>query len=246
MIKKTLKLFVTLTIFVAHSYAFAANAYTSEFGVSKIIPATEVYPNFKQSDSIKNFSTDGKVYIVTTSTSDLKIKSTQQFISTDPAFKDMQITYYNINVQSGIAEQPVGLANGILGASNRIANAKQLQQFDTKSKTAIYFVAIENFVSNMPATGQPTDHALIIIEAPDAKQYMYLSDGVEICRDIYEIVITPGNFTIDKTGTKSTIGEYMEFAYRVSSSDWFGFVTESDFDRQKQIATAFNFARYNP
>lgn len=228
----------------ANLIAYAENAYTKEYGASQIIPANVVYPNFKQGDHLTNAASGGKIIVIIASTSDIKVNATRQFFSSDPEFKNASIIYDPVKANSNIAEQPIGLQNGILGATNRINNVKQFQEkYGSSSKSIIYYVSIENFFSEMPATGDPTDHALVIIESPDGKQNMYLSDGVQISRDIYEIVVNPGNFTADNTGTRSTIGEYLAFTYRINSADWFAFVTNKPYDRAEQIASAFEHAK---
>jgi non-canonical (house-cleaning) NTP pyrophosphatase len=238
------KLLTTMVLVLAPCMASAYNEYTTEYGESQIIPAAIVFPNFQQGNPIINYPVSNKINVIIASTSDIKVNATKKFFNNNHEFKNTKINYEPLKSASNIAEQPIGLDNGILGATNRINNAKMLEsEVGERNKTPSYYVAVENFFSEMPATGKPTDHALLIIETPDGKRNVYLSDGVEVCRDIYEIVITPLNFTLDHTGTKSTIGEYLAFNYRIDPADWFGYVTDQPYNREQQIATAFRFAR---
>jgi non-canonical (house-cleaning) NTP pyrophosphatase len=243
---KVVKIVSSLIILMTHSYGWAVNSYVADFGVSKIISAKQSYPNFTQSPPLQNLHPNATILVVITSTKELKINSTKDFFSNDPAFKDAKVSYNGAKVASDVAEQPVGLKNGILGAENRIKNAKALQQQRyINSRLDIYYVSIENFISELPPVGDPTDHALVVIEDPAGTKYTYLSDGVEISRSIYEIVITPGNMTADHTGTKTTIGEYLAFMYKVDHTNWFAYVTDSPYNRVEQIATAFHYASSN-
>lgn len=243
MISKLKKLFIKITLLSVCCSAYADNAYVAEFGVSKIIPAATVYPDFKQSGPVINSDPNDIILVVIASTKDLKINAGREFFEKDPAFKGSKISYDPVQVSSDIAPQPVGLKSGLLGALNRINNARAMQQqIYTNSKVPIYYVAIENFVSELPATGNPTDHAVVMIEGPDAQRYIYLSEGVEIAKPIYEIVITPGNMTMGGTGARSTIGDFLAFTYKVNPSDWFGYVTNSNYTRQQQIQTALDYA----
>lgn len=237
------KYIIGLMLALTVNMVFADNEYTKQYGVSQIVPASKVFPNFKSGGILKPPTSNLPITVVIASTSEIKKDATKDFFADDSVFDKKKIKFLTVKAESNIADQPIGLKSAILGASNRISSAKKIRQQQGLSTVPnIYYVAIENFFSEMQDNGKPTDHALVIIETPDGKQHMYLSEGVEICRDIYAIVVTPQNMTMDKTGAKSTIGEYLSFKYRVSKNDWFSYVLDKTYTRQQQISMAFKQA----
>jgi non-canonical (house-cleaning) NTP pyrophosphatase len=203
----------------------------------------EIYPEFKQSPKLYHNAKAKFVTVVVASTKELKIKAAEKFFDNNRSFSHKRIEVIGVKADSGIAEQPIGLENGILGATNRIKNAKLLVT-NKKQKLSkdTYYVAIENFFSQPTSEHNPTDHAVVVIEAPDGKQYIYLSQGVEVTTEIYEHVVNPENMTADGTGAKTTIGEYLASKNKVDAADWFHLFTTKDYNRQQQISSAFKYA----
>lgn len=236
-----LKHLLSIIFAISCTVVYAGNEYTNEYGVSKILPASEVFPKFHQGTALKPQTKNSSITVVVASTNQIKRDAAEQYFSKNVDFNGIKFKFILVKAGSDIAEQPIGINNGIFGAANRIENAKKIRK-QQGAKLDVYYVAIENFFTNMPENGKPTDHAAVIIETPDGKKHIYISDGVEICRDIYSIVVTPQNFTTNHSGTKSTIGEYLAYKYRIDKSDWFSFVTDKPYSRQQQILSAFKFA----
>ncbi len=226
---------------IVSTTAYALNSYIETYGASKILPYSSVCPNFIQGSSLPTTEAQ-QIHIIVASTKEIKISATKQFFKNSSNFVNKKITIERVKAASNIAEQPIGLDNAILGARNRIANAKKITPQVTSADISTYYVAIENFFSEPKAGINPSDLAIVVIESPSAKQYTYLSEGVEIDPKIYNLVAAPTNLAKDGTGANSTVGEYLAATYKINDADWFAFVTGKSYSRGQQILTAFKYA----
>lgn len=223
----------------------ALDGYTRDYGKSQIVTADQAYPDFTQSDPIASPTQHpSKISIVIASDNKIKIDAIKHFFNHNPLFAEHKLNFIGIKTASNIAEQPIALKNGILGAKNRLKSVKSKYYKQKRAKAdLVYFVAVENFFSEFKGSEhKPTDHALVIVEAPDGEEHTYLSVGVEINPTIYQRVVTSSNLQSDNTGAKTTIGEYLASKYHVNAADWFGLVTDHTLNREAQISSALKFA----
>jgi len=232
----------SMLIVTSDVMAFVQNQYQSAYGTSSIVAPSKIYPYFKQSDKLLAVGGVGKLNIIVASDKEVKISATTRFFSDNPGFKSKNLNIKGVSAPSNIAYQPIGLDSGILGAKHRIKNAKNMVRHENLNPTRTYYVAIENFFSVADPGVKPTDHAVIIIEAPNGEQFAYLSEGVEVDYHIYKQVVKPDNLVADFTGTKSSIGEFLASNYNIKSADWFVLVTGQPYTREQQILTAFKYA----
>lgn len=203
-------------------------SYIEEHGVSKIHAANLVYPGFKSSKNVLLFKHAQSVNVMVTSTSPVKLKATKDIFSKKLGVARGLLNINGYSAKSNISEQPIGLEQAISGAQNRIADLKTTSYVDSKNQP--YIISIENFFSELKDSNNPTDHALVIIEAPNGRQTMYLSDGVEIAPEVYKTALQHEN---------TTIGQVLASKYKVSANDWHSYVTANRMDRVAQILTAF-------
>lgn len=232
-----------MLIVTADVTAMVQNQYQSAYGTSSIVAPSKIYPYFKQGEKLLAVGGVGKLNIIVASANELKISATSNFFSANPSFKSKKLNIRGVNAPSNIASQPIGLDSGVLGAKHRIKNAKNMVRHENLNPTRTYYVAIENFFSVADPGVKPTDHAVVIIEAPNGEQFTYLSEGVEVDYHIYKQVVKPDNLVADYTGTKTSIGDFLAKNYGVKSADWFVLVTGQPYTREQQISTAFNHAK---
>ncbi len=207
----------------------AQKTYTEEFGTSKIVPISSVYPNFKTTIDKLNIASNQAVNILVTSNNEIKMRAAGAIFKEKYHVAANKINVKGFKTNSGVSEQPVGLDAAIKGARNRINDLKA--EHAVKDDTNRYIVSIESFCSEMPKDGNPTDHALLIIEDPQGKQHIFVSAGVEVASDIYKIAVKQENVTV---------GQVLAQRYNVSANDWHSYVTGNQIDRYTQILTAVN------
>jgi hypothetical protein len=77
-----------------------------------------------------------------------------------------------------------------------------------------------------------------MIIAPDGTICEAISDGVQIPKEIFNEAIK--DTVLDETGYSKTIGSYLSEHFGFNGGDWFRNVTDTDFDRKKQILTSLS------
>lgn len=190
--------------------------YTQQYGLSRIIKAAEVFPDFKTTAKLK--IKDRNSEFIVTSTNELKIKAVENMLGVKKA--------RGYKTQSSVSEQPIGIKMARAGAKNRIADLKKYNM-ELEGK---YIVSIESFFTELKIGTKPTDHALVLIKTPEGKIFEYISPGVEIDSEIYKSALSRNNVTI---------GNVMAERYAVDPSNWHAYVTDNKIDRMQQIIQAY-------
>jgi len=202
-------------------------SYVEDHGVSKLQPANKVYPKFKSDAKKISINTEHPIEVLVTSNSTIKIKAAAAMFTDKLAIKPDNLKIKGFKTSSSISEQPIGLEDAIKGAQNRIIDLKQRNKLENKKSS--YIVSIENFLTELRDDRKPTDHALVIIEDTNGIQHIYLSAGVEVAAEIYNLALAQENVTI---------GQVLADKYHVSSNDWHGYVTGNKINRFDQILSA--------
>ncbi len=201
-------------------------SYIDEHGVSKVHAQNTVYPQFKANVGDLVINKNQPIDVLVTSNSAVKVKAAKAIFTDKFKISASKLNIKGVKTKSAVAEQPIGLDEAIQGAKNRITDLKQRLKLESNSHP--YIVSIENFFTELRQDSNPTDHALVIIEDPNGKQFTYLSVGVEINKEIYSSALQNG----------VTIGDILARRYNVSANDWHGYVTANKIDRQQQILSA--------
>lgn len=195
--------------------------YINEYGFSKKVQPSNFYQNYT-TEYIEKSKLDGAQKIVVTSTKELKIEVARKIIS---KICNKSIPIIGIKANSDIAEQPIGLANGILGAKNRIANI-------STNEPDIIYISIENYIESPKDREDAVDFALVRIEY-NKTVYNQISLGVTIPKAIYEAA-TKNNHK-SPTGFDKTIGQYYADHFGFNPYDWHQSVILPIITRQDQI-----------
>jgi len=201
-------------------------SYIEEYGVSKIHPANEIYPKFKNSSTHMLINKKQDINVLVTSNAELKVKAAAMIFKDNFKVSDNKLKIYGVKTMSGVSEQPIGLDQAIHGAKNRINDLKRQDKYENNKGS--YIVSIENFFTELRKDHKPTDHALVIIEEPSGEQHIYLSAGVEISQNLYNAALQHND----------TIGEELARKYNVRANDWHAYVTANKIDRLQQIVSA--------
>lgn len=201
-------------------------SYIEEYGISKVIPQQAVFPKFAVGAKLALDNLQ-PINVLVTSSSELKIKAAKAIFKKKLGVNSNNLSVKGYKSNSGVSDQPIGIEMASLGAKNRILDLKRLVASNIVNKS--YIVSIENFIE-VKGDSKPTDHALVIIEAPDGRQYTYLSDGVEVATEIYRSAIQHEHMTV---------GQVLAQKYKISSNDWYNYVTGHKIDRVAQILSAF-------
>ncbi len=198
--------------------------YINEHGFSKILPPARYYAHYDPMPLNKS-QFDGATRVIVTSTKDLKIKAATEIME-KLGLGHLPIT--GVSVKSDIAEQPIGLRNGELGAKNRIQNARQ-------DEPGIIYVSIENYIEPAEPHADAVDFALVRLEY-NHTSYNQISNGITIPREIYEAAVkdNPRNLT----GFDKTVGSYFAEKFGFSSVDWHQSVILPTVTRKDQIFSA--------
>ena len=198
--------------------------YINEHGFSKIIPPTRYYAHYDPMPLNKSLF-KGATRIIVTSTKELKINAAKEIIA-KIGLSDLTVS--GVSVKSDIAEQPIGLKNGELGAIKRINNARL-------DEPGIIYVSIENYIEPAENHADAVDFALVRIEY-NHTSYNQISNGITIPREIYEGAIkdNPRNLT----GFDKTVGSYFAEKFGFSSIDWHQSVILPTVTRENQIFSA--------
>jgi non-canonical (house-cleaning) NTP pyrophosphatase len=161
------------------------------------------------------------MFVVIASQKEVKTTAVTKLFESNRRFKSVTITFLATKASSDIADQPVGIANGRLGALNRINNIKT--RGDLPELDNIYICAIENYFEESETA--PRDHAYVMIQSPDGQLFEAVSVGVAIHRDVYEDAIKGAEPVMSDegilTGYSKTVGSYLQERYEFEGSDWF-------------------------
>lgn len=224
-------IFIPIIVALTIAMSFAKdNPYIQQYGYSEIIPSTDIYSQSMTNPlSLDDLAEISRSTVLVTSTKDLKLKAAQAILE---RLGLQGLRYKGISVESGIAEQPIGLKAGKLGASNRIENALKL----AKPTEPTTLISIESYFETEFEVNNPTDFALVIIQTPDGVQHTYISNGVEIPETVFNLATQ--NDPIQKTGYLNTIGAYLAQTYGLDPSDWQPQVTKTHLTREQQILSA--------
>jgi non-canonical (house-cleaning) NTP pyrophosphatase len=216
------------------------NTYQKKYGTSKII-SSEIFKKQLNKDlENNNNEITGNVNVFVTSNKKLKIEATKLIFSKNKRLANSNLFFHGYSCPSDIAEQPLSVINGEKGATNRLKNIKIPEEFQN-SKTPYFICSIENFFTE-PEIEIPTDHAFVVIQNEKGEVYRYISDGVEICREIYDETLKKG---VVETGSLFTIGDTLSKEFEdLDSSNWHKDVTKTEkysgITREEQILTSFS------
>eukprot|EP01080_Neovahlkampfia_damariscottae_P005505 gene5505-9322_t len=189
-----------------------------------------------------------EVHVFVTSKKELKLNAAKKIVENNPRFSESKLIVTGFKSSSNIAEQPISMESGELGATNRIHTTKKLQSFKEylkeKNPTSYIFVSIENYFTE-PKNGSLFDHAMVIVENEFQNIFKYVSDGVEMNSEFYDDALKKGGKNSDGTGLNITLGDIFHSKYpEIPSSDWHGHVTKSEtfsgLTRTEQIMSSIN------
>lgn len=239
--KKLIKI-LSLIVSMIFSASAEENFYIDEYGSAALVSAKEAYPDFHPGPCAGGELPRvlDKVAVVIASEKQIKIDAVVKLFENNPRFTHVEIIFFSTNVSSDIADQPIGIANGRMGARNRINNIKK--GGDLPKRDDAYVCAIENYFE-AETTSAPRDHAYVVIQGPDGQFFEAVSVGVAIARAVYDdatkdaepVMSDEGLFT----GYSKTIGSYLEERYEFCGSDWFREVG-AGIDRKDQILTTLD------
>jgi non-canonical (house-cleaning) NTP pyrophosphatase len=170
--------------------------------------------------------------IVVCSTKKLKVDAARSLFELNPNFSECTLACVGVSAASDIAEQPIELENGKLGASNRIANAK-LRYPPAPNR---FYIAIESFFTAPVDTSPPRDHALVIIENDNGERFVYVSDGICVHQSIFYLAAGSDKGQ-QASGLNETLGSVLAANWGLSSDDWQPQVTVERRGRAQQILT---------
>lgn len=210
---------------IAALLSFSFNMdYINEHGFSKIIPPARYYAHYDPIPLNKSLF-KGATRVIVTSIKELKINAAKEIIA---KIGLAHLTVSGVSVKSDIAEQPIGLRNGELGAKNRIKNART-------NEPGIIYISIETYIEPAETHADAVDFALVRIEYNQIS-FTQISNGITIPREIYEAAIkdNPRNLT----GFDKTVGSYFAEKFGFSSIDWHQSVILPTITRKDQIFSA--------
>ncbi len=232
---KILSLIVSMTF-----SAFAEeNFYIDEYGSAALVPAKMAYPDFPATPPLPPVS--DHILVVIASKKQVKIDAARKLFEMNPRFSAVETAFLLVEVSSDIADQPIGIANGRLGALNRI-NTIQKNKKALQDHRDAYICAIENYFEEENVVA-PRDHAFIMMQSPDGQLFEAVSVGVQIDRAAYDDAISGTERVINDeglfTGYSKTVGSYLKERYDFESGNWFKEVG-AGIDRIDQILTTLD------
>ncbi|HXF90963.1 MAG TPA: DUF84 family protein [Candidatus Nitrosotenuis sp.] len=231
-------LFLVVIMGAIQSAIATDNSYQALYGPAQVVPAIQSYPDWiaKPSDSLPPVAKD--ILVIVTSDNPVKVAAAQALFKENSRFSHSKITFIPLKTKSGIAEQPLGIVYGRMGALNRIEDARKNPMIAHCLAQPHYFCSIENFFTS-PKEVDACDHAYIIVASSYLLTYETVSDGIKIAKEVYQQALKEGD--MESTGCSRTIGEYLHNKFGLDRKDWFKEVTQTQhtpgLTRHQQIVT---------
>lgn len=236
--KKRVKI-LSLIISMTFSAFAEENFYIDEYGSATLVPAKVAYPDFPVTPPLPPVL--DRIFVVIASKKQVKIDAVMKLFEMNPRFAAVETAFLLVEVSSDIADQPIGIANGRLGALNRI-NTIQKNRKASRDHKNTYVCAIENYFEEENVVA-PRDHAFVMMQSPDGQLFEAVSVGVQIDRAVYDDAISGAKRVINDeglfTGYSKTVGSYLKERYDFESGDWFKEVG-AGIDRIDQILTTLD------
>ncbi len=174
------------------------------------------------------------------SQSPVKIKAVAQAFHR--LFPDRDVDLVGANPPSEIAEQPVGLKWGQVGAQNRLRNARAIVLIQLGDRTPDYWVSIENFISPEGTEGAPWyDQAVILVQKKDEPPVEELSRKVFFSSEFAIEAQRRTSFTDrSESGFATTVGQLIseQEGGAISADDWQGLPEFGGIPRKKLLSEA--------
>jgi non-canonical (house-cleaning) NTP pyrophosphatase len=206
---------LSLVIALTFSVLAAENLYLQQYGSAEIISASQAYPDFYKVPAVSPVA--NHIHVVIASDKQVKIDAVIELFARNHRFDGATKTFSSIKVSSDIADQPLGITNGRLGALNRINQAMKMRDIQHRYNN-VYICSIENYFESDNVEA-PRDHAFVMVQSPDSQLFEAVSVGVAIHRDIFDAA-TRGATRL-RTGYSKTVGTYLNELYGFDGSDWF-------------------------
>lgn len=234
--QKTKSLFFVLLILCLMSTAHSlADNYWQTYGPAKIIPYSDTFPDINDLEKLPQLSPQDKLTVLVTPDDPYTFQAIKELLQQHPYFRDLQTELQGIKTLSNIAPQPLGLENAERGAFNRLQTIQQQPQI---AQHADLIFAVEHFFTK-PNVHQPREHALILMMTQLGNTLRFISDGVEVYPEFYDLALDKKGLTRDGTGAYVTIGEILADIYGVDQYNWHYFVTQHKMNKTQQILSAF-------
>ena len=174
------------------------------------------------------------------SQSPVKIKAVAQAFHR--LFPDRDVDLVGANPPSEIAEQPVGLKWGQVGAQNRLRNARVIVSDQLGDRTPDYWVSIENFISPEGTEGAHWyDQAVILVQKKDETPVEELSRKVFFSSEFAIEAQRRTAFTVrSESGFTTTVGKLIseQEGGAISADDWQGLSEFGGIPRKKILSEA--------
>mmetsp|Transcript_5468 Transcript_5468/g.5631 ORF Transcript_5468/g.5631 Transcript_5468/m.5631 type:complete len:235 (+) Transcript_5468:19-723(+) len=176
------------------------------------------------------------VTLVVTSKKRSKIAAAKKVVENMPQFSGVPIQPMGVQARSDIAEQPVGVLNGITGCMNRIKDAKHFVPPDK----GVYYMAMEHFITEVEVEIPTiTEYMVIIFEGDSGSQSIFISDGIMIPVHLVHLLDQDcGGRVVDESGYQKTIGDIIEKYHHINSSTWIEQLTDPPVVESQRILSA--------
>ena len=148
-----------LVIALTLSVSAAENLYLQHYGSAEIISASQAYPDFYKVPTV--LSVENHIHVVIASDKQVKIDAVIELFANNHRFDSTTKTFSSIKVSSDIADQPIGITNGRLGALNRINQAMKMRDIQHRYNN-VYICSIENYFESDNVEA-PCDHAFVMV-----------------------------------------------------------------------------------
>jgi len=142
------------------------------------------------------------------------------------------------HVENGIAKQPIGFQNGMLGAENRIKNLLGIPTFQDKPE--ILVVSLENFIAEIGNEWYDF-YAIVLYDKKHDLKVKGFSQGMAIQNDLAEKVtsLTAPDYPFSQYGGSITISNLMTITNpQVTDSDWYSHVTGGRINKSLALQAA--------
>ncbi len=157
-------------------------------------------------------------------------------------FPDRDVNLVGANPPSEIAEQPVGLEWGRVGAQNRLRNARAILPDQLRGKTPDYWVSIENFISPEGPKSDPWyDQAVILVQNGDEPPVEELSRKIFFSPEFaIEAKRRPTPADRSESGFSTTVGMLIseQEGGAISADEWQGLPEFGGIPRKKILSEA--------
>lgn len=254
---------IPLLLVIANRVMGVTLNYWQRFGPAKIIANEEVYHELNQGLAAASEKIQGKINLVTDAQGSDQLFGIKGLFKKNHRFKLAEFNYEQIDLSELDPVQPLGIEVATSLAKDRILKLKliynetkqsspvntnlpiginkhrQTLQENTKQqqKGVTFFVSVVPFFTP-PQVFEPRGHILVMVEDQNAQAFRFVSDGIAIHPDYYDLALEAKGLTPTQNGAYETVGNILAKHFQVDSLHWQQFVTQGKMNLAQQIASA--------